>query len=248
MTQVKGSLKHILGKTNLNRLFDITMRDNFGSVVINDQTIIEAFKNDPNNTLLVSFPRTGSHWLRMVMELYFGRPSLVRVFYYPQQNDYLSLHTHDLELDEESGSVIYLYRDPVDTIYSQLKYHKEDTNKHETIAYWSDLYGRHLDKWLHQERFTRLKAIVRYEQFKASPYDEFRKICDHFGEPFETERFESIMSRVSKKHVNEKTVHDPQVINLSEKYAEERKRFNDEKGGFVWQVLLNGREYLQEKF
>jgi hypothetical protein len=184
----------------------------------------------------------------MIMELYFGRPSLVRAFYYPEKNDYLSLHTHDLDLNEENGSVIYLYRDPVDTIYSQLSYHKEDTKNHGRIAFWSDLYGRHLDRWLHQERFTRLKTIVKYERFKSTPYDEFRKICDHFEEPFETDRLESLMSKVSKRQVNKKTVHDPQVINLSEKYAEERKKFNEEKGRFVWQVLLDGREYLQKYF
>lgn len=248
MTQVKGLLKYILARTNLNRLSGMTMRPNHGSVVITDQSTIEAFKNDPDNTFLVSFPRTGSHWLRILMELYFGRPSLVRVFYYPDQNDYLTLHTHDLELDAESGRVIYLYRNPVDTIYSQLRYHKEDTNNLERIAYWSDLYGRHLDKWLHQERFTRLKTIVRYERFKAYAYDEFRKICDHFDEPFGIERLESVMSRVSKKQVNKKTVHDPQVINLSEEYSEGRKKFHDKQGGLVWQVLLNGREYLQEDF
>ncbi|MGA1864746.1 MAG: sulfotransferase family protein [bacterium] len=248
MSKVKGLLRRILVKTNLNRLSGITTGDNPGSLVITDQLTIEAFKNDPDNTFLVSFPRTGSHWLRMLMELYFGRPSLVRVFYYPEQNDYLSLHTHDLELNAENRSVIYLYRDPVDTIYSQLMYHKEDTDNRERIAYWSDLYGRHLDKWLYLERFTRLKTIVRYERLKTSPFDEFPKICDHFGKPFQKERFESVLSRVSKKHVNAKTLHDPQVINLSQKYAEERKNFNEGKGMFVWKVLLNGREYLQENF
>ena len=226
----------------------MTMSANHGSLVITDQSIIEAFKKDPHNTFLVSFPRTGSHWLRMLMELYFCRPSLVRVFYYPGKNDYLTLHTHDLELDAENNRVIYLYRDPIDTVYSQIRYHKEDTNNPEKIAYWSDLYGRHLEKWLHQERFTRQKTIVRYERFKASAHDEFRKICDHFEEPFEKERFESLMSMVSKGHVNEKTVHDPQVINLSKKYSEGRKRFHDEQGEFVWQVLLNGRGHLKNDF
>ena len=246
MKQLKGLLRPILDKTCLKRLLHTTMDHDHNSIVITDQSTIEAFKNDPNHTLLVSFPRTGSHWLRMLMELYFGRPSLVRIFYYPEKNDYLTLHTHDLELDAECRSVIYLYRDPVNTVYSQLRYHKEDINNRDRITYWSDLYGRHLAKWLHQEGFTRKKTIVRYERFKDPGNDEFRKICDHFKEPFEKERLDLAMSRVSKEHVQEKTVHDQQVINLTRQYTEERKRFHDRQGGFVWQVLFDGREHLRK--
>jgi hypothetical protein len=182
------------------------------------------------------------------MELYFGRPSLVRIFYYPERHDYLTLHTHDLELDVERDSVIYLYRDAVDTIYSQLRYHKEEITNRERIAYWSDLYGRHLDKWLYQEEFTKLKTIVRYERFKIAAHDEYRKICDHFDEPFEKERLESVMIQVSKEHVQEKTLHDQKVINLTKKYTEERNQFYDKQGEFVWQVLLKGREHLRKDF
>ena len=86
-----------------------------------DAESIRKFEDNPDNPYLVSFPRTGSHWLRMVMERYFGRPSLVRVFYYPERNDFLTLHTHDLELDVQRRNVIYLYRDPVETVFSQMR-------------------------------------------------------------------------------------------------------------------------------
>jgi len=246
MTPLKGLLRPILDNTYLKGLLNKTNQQGQNSTVITDPATIETFKRDPDHTLLVSFPRTGSHWLRMLMELYFGRPSLVRVFYYPEKTDYLTLHTHDLELDAECRSVIYLYRDPVNTIYSQLRYHKEDMDNRERIAYWSDLYGRHLDKWLHQERFTRKKTIVRYERFKEPGYEEFRKICDHFNEPFEKGRLDLAMNRVSKEHVQEKTVHDQQVVNLTRQYAEERKRFHDRQGEFVWQVLFDNRERLRK--
>ena len=62
------------------------------------QDVVDAFVADPENTFLVSFPRTGSHWLRMLMELYFQRPSLVRVFYFNERADYMCYHTHDLDL------------------------------------------------------------------------------------------------------------------------------------------------------
>ena len=42
--------------------------------------IVERHIADPEFPYLISFPRTGSHWLRMLMELYFDRPSLTLLF------------------------------------------------------------------------------------------------------------------------------------------------------------------------
>lgn len=240
---VAGKMKRLL-----KRLISEADAPNNGSIAVSDQIIIESFVANPNNTFLVSFPRTGSHWLRMLMELYFGRPSLVRVFYYPERNDYLTLHTHDLELDVKRRNVIYLYRDPVDTIYSQLQYHKEDIDDRERIAYWSDLYGGHLDKWLHQETFTHRKTVVRYERLKASMPEEFSKICEHFDSTLDVERLEAAAAQVSKEQVKEKTAHDSQVMNLAQEYAAERQRFRAEYSEFVRQVLLHDREYLRQDF
>lgn len=246
LTEIKPKSMGI--KKLLKRIMHNVADAQNGSIGINDRAVIESFIANPNNTFLVSFPRTGSHWLRMLMELYFGRPSLLRVFYYPERRDYLSLHTHDLEMDVERTNVIYLYRDPVDTLYSQLRYHKQDINRGERIAYWSDLYGRHLNKWLHQEAFTDLKTVVRYERLKADLFREFSKICVHFGAVLDMEHLKSVAARVSKEKVKEKTPHDPQVINITRKYTEDRRRFRAEQGEFVWQVLLNGRERLRQYF
>ena len=49
---------------------------------ISDQKIWQKYTSNPEFPYLVSFPRTGSHWLRNVMELYFEKPSLTRVFLY----------------------------------------------------------------------------------------------------------------------------------------------------------------------
>lgn len=215
---------------------------------VTDQSIISKFRSDPDNTFLISFPRTGSHWLRMIMELYFGRPSLVRVFYYPERRDYLTLHTHDLELDVVRTHVIYLYREPIDTIYSQLRYHKENIDDRERIAYWTNLYGRHLDKWLHRDTFTTRKTIVRYERLKADLAGEFTKICAHFGERLDVARLQAAAEQVTKEQVKERTRHDPQVINLNRTYEEERQRFRTEYGDFVWEMLLYGRDHLREDF
>ena len=218
------------------------------SIEVRDRAQIARFVANPNNTFLVSFPRTGSHWLRMLMELYFGRPSLVRVFYYPGRKDYLSLHTHDLEMDVERVNVISLYRNPVDTIYSQLRYHKEDSNHLERIVYWSNLYGRHLDKWLYQETFTEKKSIIRYENLKNNMSEEFNKICNHFNYALDDAFLKGIAARVSKRNVKKKTPHDPQAVNLSRRYEDDKNIFCDKHRELIWQVLLRNRKYLKNAF
>lgn len=182
------------------------------------------------------------------MELYFGRPSLVRVFYYPERSDYLTLHTHDLELDVVRSHVIYLYRNPAETIYSQLQYQKESVDDCERITYWSDLYGCHLQKWLHDEAFTKRKTIVRYERLKASMLDEFSRICTHFDCTPDAERLEAAAAQASRERVKDKTLHDPQVVNPTQAYALERQRFHAEYGELVWQIVLQGREHLRRAF
>jgi hypothetical protein len=219
-----------------------------GSVRIQDNEVIRKFIEIPQNTFLVSFPRTGSHWLRALMELYFEQPSLVRVFYYPEKTNYLSYHTHDLNLDIEHPTVLYLYRDPVDTIYSQLSYNKEGLNDADRIGYWSDLYGRHLDKWLHTEKFTEKKTVLRYERLKSHLPSEFVKVTQHFGIELDGQKLLKIAAATTKEEIKRKTTHDQQVINLNKEYGMKREDFYRQSADLVWDFLLKGRPHLKEDF
>jgi len=219
-----------------------------GSTAVLDTKIIEAFANNENNTFLVSFPRTGSHWLRMIMELYFERPSLVRIFYYPENTNYLTLHTHDKDFDVERANVIYLYRDPVDTIYSQLNYYIEDINDEARIIYWSHQYGQHIDKWLCQERFTKKKTVLTYEGMKNDMATEFAKVTSHFGHKLDLKKLEKAAARITKEEVKKKTAHDSQVVQLVSDYAKIRSEFKKKYSSLVWDTLTNDREHLNKYF
>jgi len=215
------------------------------SIAVSDRELIEAFAADPENTFLVSFPRTGSHWLRMLMEVYFGRPSLVRVFYYPERRDYLTLHTHDLELDLERTNVMYLYRDPVATIFSQLCYHGEPLDDRSRIRHWSELYGRHLDQWLYRERFTKRKTVLTYEGMKRDLAHEFAKVTQHFGEQLDEARLTKAASFVTKNEVRRKTRHDTQVVQAGPDYDGARLEFREKQGTLVWHATTRGRPDLR---
>ena len=215
-----------------------------GSVGIRDKDVIESFCADPTNTFLVSFPRTGSHWVRMLMELYFERPSLLRAFYHRDRMDYLTLHTHDLKLDIERSHVIYLYRHPVDTIFSQLRYHGESAEDADRILHWSDLYGRHLEKWLIREHFTRRKTTLAYEEMKEDLVGVFRRVTDHFDASLDESRLLAAAERVTKDEVKRRASHDPQAVQESPEYEMARQAFRERNGHLVWQALTRARPHL----
>lgn len=212
------------------------------------QQEIKKFLANPSNPFLVSSPRTGSHWLRMIMELYFQRPQLPLSFYYPLRNDYLIYHTHDMELDVRRNNVIYIYREPVETIYSQMQYHKESLADTDRILYWTELYAQHLKKWLIDEKITQKKALVKYEQLLLSPHLEFSKITSFFGMDFDKDHFDKCALQISKEQLKKKTAHDEQVVNLSSEYGLTRQRFKNDHSDFIWESLLNECKVLIDFF
>lgn len=227
------------------------------SCTITDPRLLRRHLRNPDLPVLVMFPRTGSHWLRMLMELYFERPSLVRVFYYPERTDYLTLATHDLPgglpdgigVDMQRDNVLYLYRHPVHTVYSQLRFHGESLAADERIRYWADLYGRHLDKWLHRERFTKRKTVITYEGMKSDLVTEFGKVADHFELPLDEQRFRAVAQQVSKGELH-RLIGDerPEVVHLESSYAGSRASFEHDSAKTVWKALLSGRPHLSRYF
>lgn len=218
-----------------DKLFKRTADD---PIHVTDPVIIDRFLNNPDFPWLISFPRTGSHWLRMIMELYFEKPGLRRVFFYPDAKDFTCYHWHDVDLETRGvNSVIYLYRHPVDTVYSQLRYHKEDFRDIERVRYWADTYARHLSKWLFDESFTTQKTTIRYEGLRANPQEEFRKVCEHLGQVFDPARLEGALAKVSKEKLKTLTNHDDQVVNLTREYDGERQGFRAAFAPLVLQTV-----------
>lgn len=209
-----------------------------GSASIDDSVVINNCTKNPDFPYLVSFSRTGSHWLRMIMELYFEKPSLVRAFYFKEASDFTCYHTHDMDLELKRENVIYLYRNPVETIYSQLSYYKEDPDNEGRRGHWTNLYARHLAKWLVQESFSRKKTFVTYEGMKVNMESEFAKICRHLGEELDTLKLEAVLEKVSKAELKKKTKHDQQVVNLSSSYQNGRELFNEKYGGTIYEEII----------
>lgn len=216
------------------------------SVKISDKKLISSFTDDPSFPFLVSFPRTGSHWLRMLMELYFEKPSLVRAFFYKDAVDFTCYHHHDEKLTLTGrDNVIYLYRNPVDTVYSQLRYYKQNIDDQQKVRDWSHLYGRHLEKWLINELCLDRKTVLTYEGLSADLHNEFSKLVAHFGETLDGDRLEYVARQVSKESLKKRTTHDEQVVNTSEIYARERDRFRSVNTEIIYSEIYSVSRELE---
>lgn len=218
------------------------------SIAVTSSEIIEKYTGDPGFPFLISFPRTGSHWLRMIMELYFERPILIRAFYYQNNTNYLALHAHDLDLDIERKNVIYLYRDPIPTIYSQMVFEKDGLEDSERVKYWVDLYRSHLMKWLVEDSYSEKKTIIKYERLRDNLVDEFSNVVSHFSCKVDKDKILESARRVTKSEVDNKTKHDQRVIKTGESYENNRKIFFQEYSDMIQESIFGRHIELRPWF
>lgn len=196
--------------------------------IIQDEALLKAYEINSNFPRLVSFPRTGSHWLRMLMELYFEKPSLVYVFYQKNPKEFTCIHKHDIKLKMPYvNNVVYLLRDPVDTMFSFMKYHKKSIDDQQYLEESTILYAQHVEKWVLNYDSFENRTIITYEALKDNPSKEFGKICDHLATEFDQERFLSIYNGVNKEKIGKRTKHSSQILNKTKDYDSNRDTFKE---------------------
>jgi hypothetical protein len=136
------------------------------------------------------------------MELYFDRPRLRTgrvTLLSKDRKDWMWFHDHDINCTLKVKDCLYLYRDPVETIFSYCM--AECNDIHEAyIRAFSKLYRTHLDKYL---LGNNTKTIISYEMLKGNFTKEFKKITDHFNYPFIQWRLISVSKKVTKKSLVE---------------------------------------------
>lgn len=194
-----------------------------------DRTVKKQLK-DPEFPVLISFPRTGSHYLRLLMELYFEVPSLPRIFHYKKVRSFTCCHMHDLiPPDRPAGiereRVIHLYRDPAPTVHSVMRYYDDDLEDPERVEHWSTVYREHLKKWLLDEDFTREKLLIRYEQLLQDPVPVFRELNGFFDADRDPKEVERIAEGVQKEDVKARTRDNPSIIGEENERKKERNAF-----------------------
>lgn len=214
--------------------------------------VVKSFISDSDFPYLISFPRTGSHWLRMMMEMYFKRPALTRVFFLGNSTKFTCYHTHDTVNEEitdvKRKNVLYLYRNAPETVYSLMQYNNEEINDISRIEELSLFYCRHLVKWLVEDNFTEKKTLIRYENLRNNLNEEFEKVCEFFDEELDVQRLENAFKSVSKDKLKEKTKFNKQIVNLSAGYITTRRQFLSEYSDIIYGHIYQQDERLKQFF
>ena len=220
----------------------------------NDKVVVDYLKDNPNLPYLVSYPRTGSHWVRLVMEGYFEKPSLVVLFNKTGENGFTCYHTHDLTSDGlttgslEKREVIYLYRDIAETVYSNLKYNNKSMDNENFIKTYSESYAKNLTKWMSKCDGDDDKLLLSYKALKNDFSTEFKKLTDYFGEDLDKEKLDKITEGLNKDKVKSSTTNIYSKIDDSKVYNDSRRVFMDKYSKICEGFVFDFNEDLKKYF
>lgn len=194
-------------------------------------------------THIVSFPRTGSHWLRMMIEVAFCNSTSIDNFSFDNAPNHITYHVHDLELKDKFDKVIYLYRNPVDTIYSLIKYYQQDIEDKENIKKLTNLYKDNAQKWLLEENFTKEKMFVTYESLVKNKEQELEKIARFLGVEFNKKNIEKTKD-ISRDSVRNKTLYDNQIVNIEKDYKQKKEEFEKENKDYILNLFFENKNLI----
>jgi len=193
-----------------------------------------------NLPIYVGVSRSGSHWVRLVLEYYLDGKSPLSNFLGSKDinelmkniNDFRG--THDMQLDFKADYVVYLYRNPIDCIYSNLKYDGINTNDDciLKIDYYLDIWIRHIQKWLYDENFTKKKVVLCYERLKNDFNNEFSKLLTFLNLEINVEKIEQANKTYTKSKIKQ-IVHDKKVINEEPDYENHRELFVEKYAKYI---------------
>jgi hypothetical protein len=164
---------------------------------------MNAINFDKSIMQLVSYPRTGSHYVRIVIEDITKRPCAPTSFLGFDKFEPWGFHLHDRIVgngDEGITSgfdkVIYLYRNPVDTIYSHIKYQNESDWR--SIA---EEYKNHLMRWLYNNHDCKKMIFVNYDILLDKPIKEFKRILEFMDFSVNDDDLQKSISRTTISRV-----------------------------------------------
>lgn len=202
---------------------------------------------------LVSFPRTGSHWFRYVMEIATGTPAIVSSYYFPNPDKCWGLHIHDRWLDNQDvpptrdlHKVIYLFRDGRDTVYSMLRYDKTIPNDwngepseiidREVRAITSQ-YEAHLMRWRFNREDIKSCLEIRYEDMMKDATSIFEKVLNFLSLECDKEKLSFAIQEATKDKIDALIIDshamDKDSAYNPEKHKKLKNRFGEIYGNYI---------------
>ena len=226
-------------------MYDITRQ-------LKDKSIFD----DMSFPRLVSYPRTGSHWLRIMLEVHLGMPSYVQSFFDPSPTQCWGFHIHNRLIEEPHHTegpvvglknVIYLYRDPIDTIFSQLRYEKklspswngeENERLSQDVKKISQEYHAHLKRWLFNNDDVDNFMSLTYEDLKGDPVGKLMAISTFLGAGGTVDTASEAVRKCDKSLTKKLTPHDnnalnDQSLNRPDQYTDQKQLFTARYGNKI---------------
>ncbi|MDP7184729.1 MAG: sulfotransferase domain-containing protein [Paracoccaceae bacterium] len=173
----------------------------------------------------MSFPRAGSHWLRMVIEAATGVQSAVSPLLHKNSFGFgrVSIwHDHDCDLVrlEQTGPMIYLYRDPVDVVLSNLFYYQMEALDHDTLRVAVDQissdYKQHMEAYGRKAAIDCRSVLLSYEAIQQMHKPSIAAIyvfIERFHElGTKPQDFIDAINRFTKEHTKDRTTYNSRVM------------------------------------
>lgn len=232
-------------------MFDIDEISNLDAPIeIVPEAVKAYFEQVPGFPLVLSHQRCGGHYLRFLMELYFERPGLCKIFCYHKAE---IMHVWSHFLVPTATNILFLYRrSPLQVVQSHLILQGKKTPIDYTIKEVleeSRTYAQLVDTMLFHSDHLERKEVVIYENLIGDPETEFQKVCRFFDEPWDVEKFRSILPLVTVERLGTKSKKD-QIINLDTGEERDRKRaiFEHYFGDHIREHILDEFPNLKEVF
>lgn len=193
---------------------------------------------DRKYPLLVSYPRSGSHWINAMMEISLDRsrgPDQTGGITWRSKKaneDYLWFHCHDKKLTQPKSNSelgdIFLFRNPIDCLYSL-----QSINPYANIVEESHYYKNNFEKWI-----SMAKTVLIYEYAVKDPYGCLELGAKHFNIPFEHDKAklavetctkEAIMTKIKSAWHSDK--------NLTEQYKNNKTQFIEKHANTIKTIV-----------
>lgn len=198
---------------------------------------------------LVSFPRSGRNWLCTLLDIYHGGPVFNNRLNNPENPDlgssnFIGTYNHDHNANRKiGGRVLYVYRNPVDIIFSMLnsntiwvKQDKQLKDTDERIRAWTKRWKRHTQKWRDGTPPNCTdKLMIKYEDLVNNPIDTLELICKWIwlNEKVSKLRCEAAVDAVSRYFVKRICKEDNAIV-IVNNY--ERDQFKQEYGQLILEI------------
>lgn len=189
----------------------------------------------PEVPYLVSFPRCGSHWLRIMLEKLTDRPCLCRSFLPHPEPHWLLIHQHDEFCKTRPAPqrrVLVLYRRPEDVVFSKVEY--DGTLWRLGVPRVMESYHRWIEKWVKNWDLHGVTATLKYADLWTRPAVALNIAVQMLtGQATSPIRAMEVAKATTKDLVRELTGHDPKVIGTR---RGRKKEFLE-----VWGATIRGR-------